>query len=175
MNIPVLSTPRLKLRAFTTDDLEAYAEMYTHESFFAFIGGKQLSKKEVWINMATIHGHWQLLGYGIWALENRESGELVGRAGLLNLPGWPDIEVCWALGPDHWGHGYATEAAQAAVDWAFKEAKLKRLISLIHPENKASEAVALRIGETFCENITFDGKPTQIYEVLNPAQSDMIE
>lgn len=170
MIIPTLETERLRLRAFTVADLEPYGEMYADESFVRFLSGKPLSKAQVWENLALILGHWHLLGYGIWALESRETGELVGRAGLLNLPGWPDVEVCWALAPRFWGNGYATEAAQASVDWAFAEAGLTRLISLVHPENRASAAVALRLGETLREQITFEGKPTNVYEVRHPRQ-----
>ena len=97
MKIPTIETERLKLRAFTVEDWEPYSEMYSDESFVRFLNGKPLSKEQTWKNMAIILGHWTLLGYGIWALEKIDTGELVGRAGLLNHPGWPDIEVCWAL------------------------------------------------------------------------------
>lgn len=168
MDIPTLETERLKLRAFTREDWEPYAEMYADASFVRFLEGKPLSKAEAWENMAVILGHWSLLGYGIWALESKASGRLIGRAGLLNLPNWPDVEVCWALSPRYWGKGYATEAGQAAIRWAFQEAGIGRLISLIHPDNKASEAVALRLGEIYRERITFGGKPADVYEVANP-------
>jgi RimJ/RimL family protein N-acetyltransferase len=77
------------------------------------------------------------------------------------------VEVCWALSPKFWGNGYATEAAKASINWAFREAGIHRLISLIHPENRRSEAVALRLGERFREQITFKARPTNVYEVLN--------
>ena len=172
MKIPMVETERLKLRAFTLADLEPYAEMYSEESFVRFLGGVPYSKEQVWRNQAIILGHWHLLGYGIWAVESRETGELIGRVGLLNLPGWPDVEVCWALAPRFWGRGFATEAARASVDWAFSEARLPRLISLIHPENKASEAVALRLGETLREQIPFEGTTVNVYEILHP---DLVE
>jgi RimJ/RimL family protein N-acetyltransferase len=170
MNIPTLETARLTLRAFTIDDWDAYAEMYADPAFVRFLGGEPLSKAQAWGNIALILGHWSLLGYGIWALESKETGELVGRAGLLNLPGWPDVELCWALSPRFWGNGYATEAAQASMRWAFEEAGLGRLISLIHPENGASEAVARRLGEEFRERITLEGKPADVFEILKPAR-----
>jgi RimJ/RimL family protein N-acetyltransferase len=69
MNIPTLETSRLKLRAFTLDDWEPYAEMYADESFVRYLSGKPLSKEEAWESMAIILGHWSLLGYGIWALD----------------------------------------------------------------------------------------------------------
>ena len=168
MNIPTIETERLRLRAFEGGDLEPYAEMYGDDLFVRYLSGKTLTKEQAWENMAIILGHWSLLGYGIWAIERQGTGELVGRAGLLNLPGWPDVEVCWALSPQFWGNGYATEAAQASISWAFEELGLGRLISLIHPENRASEAVALRLGEEFRERISFEGKPTNVYEIVNP-------
>ena len=171
MRIPTINTERLKLRAFTVVDWERYAEMYTDESFVRYLSGQPLSKRQAWENLAIILGHWHLLGYGIWALESLETGELIGRTGLLNLPGWPDVEVCWALAPRFWGKGYATEAARASIDWAFEEAGLHRLISLVHPDNKASEAVALRLGERLCDQITFEGKPVNVFEILNPASA----
>lgn len=168
MNIPTIETERLRLRAFEGGDLEAYAEMYADDLFVRYLGGKTLTKAQAWENMALILGHWSLLGYGIWAIERPATGELVGRAGLLNLPGWPDVEICWALSPKFWGHGYATEAAKAAIDWAFREAGVHRLISLIHPENQRSAAVAVRLGERYRERVTFEAKPTNVYEIFKP-------
>jgi RimJ/RimL family protein N-acetyltransferase len=166
MNIPTIKTERLKLRAFENSDLEPYADMYADDMFVRYLSGATRTKNETWENMATILGHWSLLGYGIWAVERQGTGELVGRAGLLNLPGWPDVEICWALSPKFWGNGYATEAAKASMNWAFRDAGMHRLISLIHPENRRSEAVALRLGEKFREQITFEGKPTNVFEIL---------
>ena len=171
LDVPTLETDRLKLRAFTLDDWEPYAEMCADAEFARFLGGRPLTRAEVWENLALILGHWSLLGYGIWALENKSTGELVGRAGLLNLPGWPDVEVCWALSPRFWGHGFATEGARAAVGWAFEKAGLPRLVSLVHPENESSAAVARRLGERLVERITFEGKPTDVYEILAPGRS----
>lgn len=166
MTIPTIDTERLRLRAFAPGDLAAYAEMYADERFARFLEGRPLTRAQAWENIALILGHWALRGYGIWAVERRDTGELVGRVGLLNLPGWPDVEICWALSPKHWGSGYATEASRAAIDWAFGTAGLGRLISLIHPDNQASRAVALRLGERLSERIDFEGKPADVYEIV---------
>lgn len=166
MNIPTIETERLRLRAFSSGDLEPYAQIYADDLFVRHLNGKTLTRQKTWENMALILGHWALRGYGIWAIEHRVTGALVGRAGLLNLPGWPDVEVCWALSPKFWGNGYATEASRAAIKWAFREVGIRRLISLISPDNRRSEAVALRLGEQFREQITFEAKPTNVYEVL---------
>src|SRR5690606_9361501 len=111
-------------------------------------------------------------GYGIWAVERLDTKELVGRCGLLNIPGWPDVEVCWAFSPKFWGNGYAIETAKAAVDWAFRQTEIRRLISLIHPDNKKSEAVAIRLGERFHQKIFFDEKHINVYEILRSQISE---
>jgi RimJ/RimL family protein N-acetyltransferase len=78
------------------------------------------------------------------------------------------VEVCWAFAPKFWGKGFATEAAKASIQWVFRVRGMHRLISLIQPDNHRSVAVALRLGERFREQIVFEGKPTNVYEVLNP-------
>jgi RimJ/RimL family protein N-acetyltransferase len=165
MNSPTIETDRLKLRPFTLDDLDSYSIMCGDNQFMRFLGGKTFTKRETWRNIAFMLGHWSLLGYGVWAIEHRETGELLGRAGLLNPYGWPGVELCWALAPNHWGNGYATEAAKASADWAFNDRNMNSLISLIHPENYRSEAVAKRVGETFLRLIHFRGQPTKIYQI----------
>jgi len=167
MVIPTVKTARLKLRPFHLGDLEAYANMCSDDRFMKYLGGRTFTKEQTWENMAIIQGHWMLLGYGIWAIECSKTRELIGRAGLLNLYGWPGIEVCWALSPTHWAKGYATEAAIATIEWAFDNNVTDSLISLIQPDNIKSENVAQRAGETFKELITFKGQPTKIYEIHN--------
>ena len=170
MNIPVIKTPRLILRAFTLDDFEAYATMSADPEFMRYIGdGKPASREDAWRHIAYILGHWTLLGYGLWALEERESGAMIGRIGLINPEGWPGLEVGWALARSHWGKGYATEGAKAAVDWAFEHLETDELISLIDPENIKSARVAERIGETLKEKIVFRGKPINIYALRRAA------
>lgn len=167
MEIPTIETERLILRPFNLSDLEAYADMCSDNRFMKYLGGTTFTKAQTWENIAMIQGHWMLLGYGIWAVECSQTRELVGRAGLLNLYGWPGIEVCWALSPNHWAKGFATEAAIASIVWAFDNNVSDSLISLIHPDNIKSENVALRSGETFRELITFKGQPTKFYEIHN--------
>ena len=77
-----------------------------------------LTPHEAWLDMAVLSGHWMLRGFGHWALEDLETGELVGRAGLYYPPDWPGLEVGWTVAREHWGKGYAPEAARAACGWA---------------------------------------------------------
>ena len=83
------------------------------------LGGKTFDRLETWRHMAFMVGHWQLRGYGPWAVEEKASGELVGRVGFLNPEGWPAFELGWTLARKFWGRGYATEAARRALDYGF--------------------------------------------------------
>ena len=96
--------------------------------------------------MAYLVGHWVLRGHGVWAVEERGGGQLVGRVGLLFPEGWPGLEVGWLIARPHWGKGYATEAARAAMDWARAELDATHLISLIADDNERSERVAQKLG-----------------------------
>lgn len=161
--IPVLSTPRLVLRAFEESDLDAWAAIVGDPQTARYIGGVR-DRTEAWLRMATYHGHWVLRGFGQWAVEERASGRCVGRCGLWNPEGWPELEVGWTLSRSVWGRGYATEAGAAAVEWGRSTLALTRIASCIVPENAASIAVAERLGMTFDRMAAFpDGSEAAVY------------
>ncbi|MGZ5079804.1 MAG: GNAT family N-acetyltransferase [Usitatibacter sp.] len=160
-----LETERLLLRPFRGSDLDAYAVMSADAEVMKYIGtGVTLNRNEAWRSIAAMLGHWQLLGYGMWALELRETGELVGRAGFLDPPGWPGFELGWLLGRNHWGKGYAIEAASAALRYAFEVLKRDRVISLIRPGNVRSIRVAEALGEKRVGETDLLGSKVLVYE-----------
>ena len=164
--IPSIATERLQLRDFQESDLDAYAAFCADPDVMQYIGsGDTLSRSQTWTQIAVILGHWQLRGYGMWAVEERSSGELVGRVGFLNPEGWPGFELGWLLGASYWGHGYATEAAMAALEYAFTNLKRHHLISLIHPENEASIRVARRLGEKLEGETELLGRKVLVYGI----------
>ncbi|HEX8140593.1 MAG TPA: GNAT family N-acetyltransferase [Pyrinomonadaceae bacterium] len=142
-----LETERLVLRMWREDDFDAYAQICADEEVMRYLGGKTFDRTEAWRHMAFFVGHWHLLGYGHWAVEEKATGRMVGRLGFLNPAGWPGFEIGWTLARDCWGKGYATEGARRALRYAFTEMDRDHVISLIHPENKASIRVAERLGE----------------------------
>ena len=161
--IPTLTTERLVLRAFRDDDLDAWAAVLADEEATRFVGGV-VGREEAWLRIARYLGHWVLRGYGIWALEERASGRLVGRAGLWFPEGWPELEVGWTLDRAVWGRGYATEAGRAAVEWGRSELGLTRIASVINPENERSIAVARRLGMEFDRSTTLaEGEDVDVY------------
>ena len=162
--IPELETERLLLRALRIDDLDAYAAMYSDPDVMRFLEqGEPLGRDVAFRSMAGHLGHWQLRGYGQWALQERASGRFVGRAGLWQPEGWPGLEIGWVLSRDAWGHGFATEAARVAIDYAFNVVGADEVISLIRPDNVGSIRVAERVGETYQREIELMGEVARVY------------
>ena len=148
MNEVTLETERLIMRMWRESDFDEYAELCADPEVMRFLGGKVFDRTEAWRQMASMIGHWYLRGYGIWAVEEKKSERLVGRIGCINPEGWPGFEVGWTLKREFGGKGYATEAARRALEYGFNELDKPHIISLIHPENRASIRVAERLGET---------------------------
>jgi len=146
---PTLDTPRLILRGWRPEDFEPYAAMLADDETARFITaqGRGLSRSEAWNETVWLVGHWQLLGCGMFVVEERSTGAFLGRVGPLQPPWWPAFEIGWSLAPGARGRGYATEAARAAIDWSFETFPLDRIVSIIHPDNEASRKVAERLGQ----------------------------
>ncbi|MBN8891776.1 MAG: hypothetical protein BGP12_05095 [Rhodospirillales bacterium 70-18] len=146
-DIPTLRTPRLVLRAFREQDLDAYAAMQANPEVMRHLGtGQPRSRAETWDGMARALGQWALRGIGLFALEEAATGRFAGRAGVLHPFTWPEPELAYALDRPFWGQGLATEAAAAIRDWALTTGGLPALASFILPDNTASAAVARRLG-----------------------------
>src|SRR6266404_249205 len=100
------------MRPFREDDLDAFTAVLQAPEVSASLHAPGVTRDQAWLGMAQQLGQWELRGHGQWALEEKASGALVGRAGM-HFPeraDWPGIEIGWALHPDHWGKGFATEA-----------------------------------------------------------------
>ncbi|HEX8240109.1 MAG TPA: GNAT family N-acetyltransferase [Allosphingosinicella sp.] len=165
---PTLETDRLILRGWRPEDFEPYAAMLADGETARFITakGRGLSRSEAWSETAWLVGHWQLLGYGMFVVEERSTGAFLGRVGPLDPPGWPAFEIAWSLAPGARGRGYATEAARAAIDWSFAAFPIDRIVSVIHPDNLPSRKVAARVGERLTdERFTPFRDPCEIWEM----------
>jgi RimJ/RimL family protein N-acetyltransferase len=161
-----LASRRLLMRMFRESDLDAYAAMCGDPDVMRYIGdGYPLTRAEAWRNMALVLGHWQLRGFGLWGVEERETGLMAGRVGCWQPEGWPGLEIGWALRREFWGRGYATEAALTVLADAFSRGGHARLISLIHPDNGRSIAVALRLGMHWEKHTEVMGHPAFLYAV----------
>jgi len=164
-----LETERLRLRQFRESDLDAYAEMCGDPEVMKYLGSGPMDRAEAWRNMAMVLGHWRLRGYGLWAVEEREGGEFVGRVGCWRPEGWPGLEIAWTLRRAFWGRGYATEAGRASLDFAFNQLGQRRAISIIHGENDASIRVAKRLNMRLEGSGNLMGYPVLVYGARRPA------
>jgi RimJ/RimL family protein N-acetyltransferase len=144
---PVLETARLILRPPRGDDFEAWAAIAQDEVAMHHLGGVK-SRFEAWNHFTAAVGAWHVLGFHAFSVIEKGSGRWVGRVGPLRPEGWPGDEIGWTLAREAWGKGYATEAAAAAIDWAFAQLGWTRIIHCIAPDNTASQAVARRLGST---------------------------
>jgi RimJ/RimL family protein N-acetyltransferase len=166
--IPQLTTDRLLLRGFRPEDFEPYAEMMADpEVSRHLMDGRPLTRVEAWRQLAMFAGHWVLRGYGLWAVEERATGEFLGRIGCLNPEGFPAFEIAYTLAPWAWGKGYAREGAAAVLRYARETLRRTEITSIIRPANVASIRVALSLGAVPSESVEFFGAPSVIYRYPN--------
>ncbi len=155
-DVPVIETERLRLRGFTEADKPAYAAMRADPDVVRYlVGGEALipfAEEIADSRIAAFRKAWSA-GFGVWAVEERETGRFLGQTGLAKLERASDVEVLYAFARPAWGKGYAREAARAALAFAFGPAGLDRVVAFVVPQNAAStrvlEAVGLSaLGET---------------------------
>ena len=167
--VPVVETARLLLRGYRLGDFPASAAMWGDPRVTRHIGGKPSSEADSWRNLMFHTGHWALLGFGFWALEEKATGSFVGEAGFADFkrdirPSLQGVrEIGWVLAPFAHGKGLATEAVRAAVDWGIRHFGPVPTACLISPENTPSIRVAEKCGYRPAERTTYTGKPVTIF------------
>ena len=168
----MIETERLILRKPRLHDAGDLAVAYADPEVVRFMGdGSTATREQLEQEISQWLERWESWGLSLFSVERREDGRVVGRAGFLlwdpetwEIPG-DETELGWLLAREHWGRGYATEAALALRDWAFEERGLTRLISLINHDNLRSIRVAERIGERYERDVEIRGTPGRLYSV----------
>ncbi|MFJ2932930.1 GNAT family N-acetyltransferase [Streptomyces sp. NPDC087219] len=148
--MPELRTERLVLRSWRESDREPWAAMNADPEVREHLG-EPLTREESDAVLSAMRTDFQERGFGWWALEARETGEFIGRAGLDVVgPDMPfaGVDVGWRLTRSAWGHGYATEAALACLAFGFETLRLPEVIATTTVRNLRSQAVMRRIGMT---------------------------
>ena len=128
VQVPVLETQRLILREPRLADFDAYAD-FSASSRADFVGGP-MDRAQAWRRFASGIGHWILRGFGLWTIEDKTTGAVAGRTGLIAHEGWPETELGWQIYDGFEGQGYAHEAAMAARHQAYHVMGLPPMISL---------------------------------------------
>jgi RimJ/RimL family protein N-acetyltransferase len=144
-----LLTARLRLRRWRAEDREPFAAINADPRVMELLAGR-LTRAQSDAYVEEMEAHFDAHGYGLWALELRESGELIGLTGLNTVAFeahfTPAVEIGWRLAHLVWGHGYASEAARAALRFGFEQTGLTEIVSMTSMPNVRSQAVMKRIG-----------------------------
>jgi RimJ/RimL family protein N-acetyltransferase len=147
----ILNTDRLLLRPWRESDLESFAAMNADSAVMEHFA-KPLSRSESDAMVARIMAHFENHGFGFWAVGAPKVAGLIGMVGLAIPPFethfTPCVEIGWRLAREHWGKGYATEAARASLQYGFEQLGLDEIVAFTVPQNVRSRAVMERIGMT---------------------------
>ena len=163
MPAPTLVTPRLRLRRWCDADLDAFAALNADPEVMAHFPAP-LDRAASDALAARIRGLMDMRGFGLWAVEVPGVAPFIGFTGLavptftahFTHPDAPCLEIGWRLARAHWGHGYATEAARVALDFAFDTLSRAEVVSFTAAGNARSRAVMTRLGMTYDPGDDFD-------------------
>jgi len=162
-------TERLLLRRPSPDDRAFYHAHFTHPAIERWLRPPPLPPFNAGAIDELVEGdqaHWSDHGFGPWVLIHRETGAFAGRGGLhwTTVEGTAMVELAWSINPALHNHGYATEMAEAAIDWA-RELEFEELVALVLPANVPSQRVAEKIGCEVDGRVTHAGMPHLLYRL----------
>ena len=167
----IFETERLRARPWTADDAEAGLAIYGDPEVTRFIAaGGTVSSVEMMQGIIEIYNGRDFgPGLGVWAVERKDDGNVVGSALLVPLEGkGPEIEVGWHFARAAWGNGFATEAGAATIAYGFATVGLKRIIAVVYPENERSLRVCERLGMKRLARRPLYGHELECFEIEPP-------
>lgn len=165
MNIPTLETERLILRPPTDADFPVYRAFYADSDASRLYGGP-LHADQAWRKLAYDLGHWALRGYGMWSVEERASGAMIGGCGIVWPEGWPRHELTWWIMPAARRRGYALEASRTVIDWAHDVLGWDEVETHMDNANAAARHLAEKLGGAQIARERFpDGLSRAIYRL----------
>jgi [ribosomal protein S5]-alanine N-acetyltransferase len=168
----MIETSRLTLRPFTPDDAAFIVELLNSPGWQRWIGDRKvrtIDDAQTYLRNGPIKQQAEH-GYALWSVDRRDDGLTVGMCGLVRREGLPDADIGYALLPQHERQGYAREAAQATLDFAFGTAGLQRVLAITHPANAASSRLLESIGLRFERTVQLpkvEG-PSSLYAITKP-------
>lgn len=166
-----LATGRLRFRRITPADVDTWMSYIDSAEAVRFMGFTPGSRSDCEAMIQRSLDRYAQNGSGLNMLERRDTGEPVGQCGLLvqEVEGVTELEIGYHLLPAHWHQGYATEAAQACRDLAFRLELAPSLISLIDPGNTASQRVARRNGMVLEKHVRWRDMDIQVHRIHRPS------
>lgn len=161
--MPVIETARLRLRGHRREDLPRCVAMWSDPLVTRFIGGTPSSEQRTWARLLSYVGHWALMGFGYWVIEERDSGEFVGEIGFADFKrdGAPLLragpELGFALASHFHGRGYATEAVRAVLAWGDARLPRGQCVGLVDARNAVSLHLLQKFGFEVTRREVFNG------------------
>ena len=168
----VLNTERLQLRRLEPEDLAPLYALYCDPEIRKFYPDGTRTLKETKEELEWfLHGHPEHPELGLWATVERDTGEFLGRCGLLpwHIQGRDEVELAFMIKKERWREGFAAEAADGIIKHAHHVLGLRRLVCLVMPGNAASVGVAEKVGMSFERDFTDELGPCQLYAIALPA------
>jgi len=162
----MITTERLRLRPATMEDIDFWVDLHADPEVNRFVGAYTPERAED--RLRRISDSWAARGYGLCVVELLDNGEAIGRSGLNWWEEFGETEIGWTFQHEHWGKGYATEAARAVLEWGFGKLELDQITAMIAPGNQASIAVAERLGFTPRRKDEVLGMPCTVYALDRP-------
>lgn len=160
---PSITTKRLLLSGPEASDFEVYRDFFASAEASAFYGGPMAADR-AWCVLATDIGHWALRGYGRWSVVDQASGKMIGGCGLWWPDGYPRSELTWWIIPEARRNGFALEASQAAINFAYDDLGWDLVETHMNDDNRAAHQLALRLGGKVIIRERFpDGLERDIY------------
>ncbi len=170
MNDIVLTTDRLSLRPWRSDDSIELRAITNKDSVVRHVGGGRFwTDDRVTEFITRQQRHLSELGYCLWAVEPRGETKAAGYVGLQPLGDTGEVEIGWLLDEPYWGRGLATEAATRALHHGFEDIGLERVVAIAVPENSASINVMRKLGMSFESQLEWKGFDVELHVRFNPA------
>ena len=166
----VLETDRLVLRRIAEDDAPFILELVNEPSWLRFIGDKDVKTLEAargYIRRGPM-AMYERLGFGLWVVEIKASGEAAGICGLIKRDTLPDVDIGYAFLPRHWSRGYALEAAAATLDYGRRVLGLGRIVAITSPGNDRSSRLLEKLGLRLEESLLLPGSDHEVMLFATP-------
>ncbi|MFT3823228.1 MAG: GNAT family N-acetyltransferase [Chitinophagaceae bacterium] len=160
----IFETERLLVRRFTLEDTELFHRLNSEEAIIRYIRPAKSRQENDTFLQDNLHIYQQTPAYGRWAMLLKQTGEMVGTFAVFPLDNTEEIQLGYALFPEHWGQGFATESTQGGITYVFEQLKLPYVVAVTEAANIASQKVLLNTG--FAENSTYERGGKQLKKFI---------
>ena len=162
-----ITTPRLIVSSPVLADFDDLYNLQSNPAVMTFIGNGRRNKEEVLIGLQKAISHQEKHGFSLGSVYLKNSQQFIGRAGLIYMnynDEQPEIEVAYALYPEYWGQGYATELVEFLLEWAYRSLQITHIFAAVNPDNLRSKRVLIKSGMSAYRNELYNNKEVEIWQ-----------